>query len=290
MTGTGFDSRRPFILLFLLILTVSCGALFADEGTLRLTFGLYQSEKATSMYRQFTPVLEGIQTKMEEELGCPVDIHLLIFQTYDDGIDALVTGNVDFVRFGPASYVLAKARNDEIQLMAMESKKGKKRFKGYIAVPANSSLKSLEDLKGKRFAFGNHNSTIGRYLAQSELFDAGIRGTDLAHYEYLGRHDIVASRVSVGDFDAGSMKESTFKKSEKGGRLRALHSFDNVTQPWIARAGLEKAVFTSIQRALLNMDDPQLLKELKVSGFLPTSDREYDFVRIGMRQSAQFEQ
>ena len=85
----------------------------------------------------------------------------------------------------------------------MEDKKGERRFSGVIVVGADSSIKRLADLAGKRFAFGDENSTIGRYLAQAELVKAGIRARDLAHYEYLGRHDLVAKAVSLGDFRAG---------------------------------------------------------------------------------------
>jgi hypothetical protein len=35
-----------------------------------------------------------------------------------------------------------------------------------IAVQKDSPLKTLAELKGKKFAFGDQNSTIGRYLAQ----------------------------------------------------------------------------------------------------------------------------
>jgi phosphonate transport system substrate-binding protein len=261
----------------------------ATADTLSLTFGVYQTDKATVMYRAFTPILEGIQDDIADRLDRPVDIQLTIFKSYDDGIRALVDGQVDFVHFGPASYVLAKSRNPDLRLVAMEHENGEKRFKGIVAVAKDSPIRSIEDLRGKRFAFGDKNSTIGRYLVQAELVDRGIHASDLASFRYMERHDQVASAVELGDFDAGSIKASTFSKYAEKGTLRAIAEFDNVTKPIVARANLDASTFDAIQGAFYALEDPAALKELRISGFTSTSDDEYDFVRRGMKKSARFE-
>jgi len=145
------------------------------------------------------------------------------------------------------------------------------------------------DLKGKKIAFGDKNSTIGRYLVQADLVKAGVFASDLHSFKYLGRHDLVAKSVQLGDFDAGSIKMGTFLKYNKEKRLRIIHSFDNVTKPWIARGGLAPETFSAIQQSLLGIKDHQVLKELKISGFLPTSDTEYDFVRKGIEEAKSFD-
>ena len=190
--------------------SVSADTAFAEP--VELTFGVYSSDKATTMYKMFIPIVRHLQESTEAKLEQPVDIFIKIFRTYDEGIDALVKGEVDFVRFGPASYILAKAKNPNISLVAMESKNGRKRFQGMIFVSKDSPIEHLQDVKGKRFAFGDHNSTIGRYLAQAELVKAGIYADDLKEYEYLGRHDKVVKAVLLKDYEVGSAKESTFNK------------------------------------------------------------------------------
>ncbi len=241
------------------------------------------------MYRKLNPVLEWLQDDLEPRLGRSVDIHLTIFKTYDEGIDSLVSGKVDFVRFGAASYISGKKRNEGIDLIAMELEGGAKRFLGVIAVKQDSPLQTLAELKGKRFAFGDQNSTIGRYLAQAELVKAGVHAGDLANFAYLGRHDMVARAVELGDYDAGSMAAGTFEESRAAGKLRALTTFDNVTKPWIAKAGLDPAVTAALRASLLSLKDPAVLKELKVSGFAPASDADYALVREGMKHADGFE-
>ena len=260
-----------------------------DPKALSLSFGVYQSDKATVMYRSFTPVLEALMASMESRLGHPVDIKLTIFKSYEDGIESLANGDVDFVRFGPASYITTKARQPGIELIAMETESGDKRFKGLVVVPKESPIRTLADLRGKRFAFGDPNSTIGRYLVQAELVKAGITGKDLKDYQYLGRHDTVVKAVEIGDFDAGSVMQQTFEKANAKGTLRVLASFDNVTKPWVARKGMEKSTLDAIQAGLYSLKDPAAFKELKISGFVPTSDDEYRLVREGMKLAEGFE-
>jgi phosphonate transport system substrate-binding protein len=61
-----------------------------------------------------------------------------VLSSYEKGIKALVDGELDFARFGPASYILSQQQNPGISILAMESKKGKKTFSGIIAVQKDS--------------------------------------------------------------------------------------------------------------------------------------------------------
>lgn len=257
---------------------------------MRLTFGVYTSEKATTLYEQFAPVLGEIGGSAGKSLKRRVTIQLKIYKTYDEALDAFTRGQVDFVRFGPASYVLAKQQSPDIQLLAAEQEDGRKRCKGVIVVHADSPIRKLEDLKGKRFAFGDDNSTIGRYLAQAELAKAGVFATDLKGFRYLGRHDKVAKAVELKDFDAGSVHIATFESFTKEQKtLRAIATFENVGKPWIARAGLDKGVVEALSAALLALTAQNHLDLLKVHGFLPTKDQDYDLVRRGMKKAQEFE-
>lgn len=262
-----------------------------DPGprTVHLRFGLYQTEKATEMYKRFTPFLEALQDDTSKRMSAPCDIELSIFKTYDEAIDALVGGTVDFVHFGPASYITAKERNADIELLAMEHENGEKISKGVIIVRKDSPIQSIEDLRGKTFAFGDKNSTVGRYLVQAELATHKVFAKDLANFKYLERHDQVASAVEHGDFDAGSVKFTSFKKANERNTLRALATFDNVTKPVVARAGLDRAVFRALQESLIAYKNDAFFKEMKITGFTSASDEDFKLVRDGIRLANKFE-
>jgi len=277
---------RKIFLYFCLCIFGSFGV---SAQALELTFGVYTSDKPSQMVRTFRPVLNRLEVILSERLSEPVTIRMQVASDYEKGIEQLVSGEVDFVRFGPASYVLAKERNPGIAILAMESKKGEKTFKGVICIHQDSDIVSVADLKGQQFAFGNQRSTIGRYLSQLYLTENGLKASDLASYDYLDRHDKVALAVADGKFAAGAVKEGTYKKMRaKGAPLKVLATFDNVTKPWIVRSGMDENVKDILQESLLNFDDQEALKRLKKDGFLPGSDEDYRPTRIAMQQNSRF--
>ena len=143
-----------------------------------ICFGYYTAENVRAVYKKFAPVRQYLQGQLGD-MGVKVLIQNKIYHSYADANEALVKGECDFFRFGPASYVIAKARNPDIQLIAIGQSKGEKTSTGMIVVRADSKIKSLTDLKRATFAFGDEYSTIGRYLAQAELVKAGIHAADL---------------------------------------------------------------------------------------------------------------
>lgn len=258
-------------------------------GEVELNFGVYTSDKPSVMVLKFRPVLNALTKSLEEKLGQPVKIRLQVSSGYAKGVEDLANGRVDFSRFGPASYIRAKKLNPGVQILAIESKSGQKIFNGVICVRTDSTIQSISDLKGKRFAFGNRQSTIGRYLSQNYLYERGIRAKDLGAFDYLGRHDKVGAAVASGKYDAGALKESTFNKLvKKGAPLRSIASFPNVTKPWIARKGLPENIFVALRESLLSLDDPAALKALKKNGFLAGNDGDYTVIRKAINKNSLF--
>ena len=261
-----------------------------SEPVRELVFGVYTSDAATEMVKQFSPALDVLEVALGEQLGERVKISLKVASTYEGGVEDLTSGRVDFARMGPASYVMAKEISPGVRILAMESKKGSKTFNGVICVREGSDIESVAQLKGKRFAFGDARSTIGRFLAQELLVENGIRSENLEGFDYLGRHDKVGMAVGSGMYAAGALKEGTFKKLVAAGEpLQVIASFPNVTKPWIARAGMAPELFDGLQKVLLAMDDEKALGALKKDGFLPGDDADYDSIRSAIEASHSFD-
>ncbi|WP_293576469.1 PhnD/SsuA/transferrin family substrate-binding protein [Phaeobacter sp.] len=254
-----------------------------------LTFGTYAADKPTDTVKKYRPFLTFLSNRLSDELGEQVTVRMSIAKEYEQGIEQLAAGDVDFARFGPASYVHVMKKNPGVQIVAMESKKGEKRFKGVFVVHQNSTITELSDLAGLSFAFGDELSTIGRYLAQSHLLDAGITSDDLHAFEYLGRHDLVGEAVGAGRFTAGALKESTYKKLvAKGVPIRVLASFDNVTKPWLAASDLPAPVVAAMRRVMLSSENEEIVRRVSKNGFLEGTDADYDLIRNAMEQSEAF--
>lgn len=270
-------------------LGISGNLVAQDRDTVQLDFGVYSSNKPSAMVRVFKPTLKQLEARMSESLGRDVDIRMQIAKDYDAGIQALTSGEVDFSRFGPSSYLEAKSMNEDLRILAMESINNEKVFYGIIAVHNESDIQTLDELRGRSFAFGDEGSTIGRFLSQLHLEQNDILASDLSEYEYLGRHDKVGTAVGAGGFDAGALNESTFKKLIANGEpIRELARFSNVTKPWIASSQLDEKIYEALQAALLELDDASALAALKVDGFLSGSHDDYQRIKTAMEDNDRF--
>jgi phosphonate transport system substrate-binding protein len=297
--SAGIFERRFFRSLALLVFVLGCLPVTTYSGNSQSTrpgasedeliFGVYAHIRSTEIYSKFAPLSRYLERSLAER-GVHKRVRMKIYTTYTQAIDALANGKVDFVRYGPVSYILAKKRNQDIRLLALESNSGKKSFSGVFVVKAESPIHSISDLIGRRVAFGNRNSTTGRYLSQAALVESGLTEADFEEIVYLGRHDKVAYAVASGHYDAGAMNENTFNKYKDKKNLRAILNFDCVTKPWVARAGLDAAIYAALRDVLLNLADPGLLKPLNRDGLLPAVDSDYDMIRKAMQLARQFDE
>jgi phosphonate transport system substrate-binding protein len=280
--------RCPVFLSGCVLVLAGAAGAQGQRAPLSLRFGVYTSDRPTTLYREFTPFLESLEKCVGQRLDRPTDIELQIFRTYEAAIEALVLGQVDLVRFGPSSYVLSKEQNPGVELLAMETNGGEKDRPAVIVVRADSKIKSLQDLRGKSFAFGDERSTLGRFFVQAILVRQGLREKDLGAIRYVGRHDKIVKAVELGDCDAGCVNVNNTTELVKAGTLRELARFQVPNKPVVARAGLPPEITNALRVALIECRDPGALKELKLTGFLPASDRDYDQVRADMRQAKEF--
>lgn len=276
---------------FSAMLALSNCAANAQAGApgLSLSFGTYASDKPSAMVEQLRPTLNILQQELSKALHRPVHIKFQVARDYQTGVQDLVAGRVDFARLGAASYVLAKDKAPGIDILAAERFGDAKSFEGIICVGDSSGITSLAQLKGKSFAFGSEDSTIGRFMAQLYLARAGITAGELKSYQYLERHDRVGMAVGAGQFDAGALEGTIFAKLVAAGvPIRPLASFRAPTKAWVARVGLDASIKAELRRALLAVKDPKALAALRFDGFLPADDADYSLVRAAMKENRRF--
>ena len=250
-----------------------------------LTFGVYTFQMPSELAKNFLPLLENLEKKVAERLRRPVRIDFVIYRSYTNGQEGLLSGDVDFMRVGPASYVLMKYKQPGISLLA--AKEG--RTEGAIFTLADSGITQLSDLKGKSFAFGDEDSTTGTYLAKAALSRAGIHASDLVPYWHFDTRDEVLKAVESRTYEAGAV--NTIVLSSK---FKPLHRFSNVKMrmPFVAKSGIEPGVAAAITDALLAERDPAVLDNIEpgLTGFSKVLDEEYEQVREEIEQAKQFDE
>lgn len=289
--------RRSFLAalsLSLLAGSVACSwpqQVLATDSNLRnwpkqLVLGTYPSELPSEELEKIDPVRRGLEKRLAAA-GFPVAIEIQIFRSYEEALQLLVGGRVDFVRLGPVSYVLARRHDGRLKLLGMETQNHSKTLTGYIFVHARSSVRSLRELRGRSVAFGSENSTTGRYFPQSALVDAGVHARDLAGFRYLGRHDRVLRAVGPAGFDAGASNEVTFDKYAVEKRLRVIHTMRSPAHAWVAKAGLPDFVTERLREALLAATERELAG-LSRDGIVGASDQDFESVRKAMLNAERF--
>lgn len=121
--------------------------------------------------------------------------------SYAAAIDALCSGQADVVWMAPLSYVVAKDRCPEVQLLFSSLRFGSKAYTGQILVRAGSGIERLEDLAGKTIAFTDPASASG-YLYPIALLAS--HGVQPGRGYFAGSHLAAALAVVRGEADAAA--------------------------------------------------------------------------------------
>jgi phosphonate transport system substrate-binding protein len=91
-----------------------------------------------------------------------------------------------------------------------------------IIADTTKNIKTIEDLKGKRFAFVSPSSTSGFLIPMNGLQTAGIDPTrDFSKIRYSGSHDQATQDLVDGVVDAVTNDKASFLRSQKSGKLDA---------------------------------------------------------------------
>jgi phosphonate transport system substrate-binding protein len=239
---------------------------------------------AAEIITRFTPLAEYLS----RSIGRPVVVRISV--DYRQHIDLIGKDKADIAFMGPASYVSMADLYGNKPLLARLEIDGKPTFKGAIIVSRGSSLRSLSQLKGKRFAFGDPNSTMSHLVPRYMLWKAGVDIKDLAGHTFLKNHHNVVLGVLVGKFDAGAVKSEVFFEYEQRG-LRVLEWSPEFSEHlFITSSVLPKETVLEIGNALYRLRDSEegrkILKGVneQATGMVSVKGSDYDNLRTILRE------
>jgi phosphonate transport system substrate-binding protein len=224
-----------------------------------------------------------LQNYLKQYMGR--DVKLVTLNSYATTLDSLSSGSIDFACLGAVTYVRGHAKMGLVPLVQRESDV---QFHALIIANASKQIYSLNDLKGKQFAFGDINSTSGHVIPYLEMKRAGINaGTDF-DVRYSGEHSATVKLVEMGIVDAGAVDESVYNAMIKDGRadrnkLRVIYTTKPfVDYVYVARRGMSDAERDKFAAALLALKEGKnddVLKLLRANKFIKANDGEYSAVR-----------
>ena len=205
--------------------------------------------------------------------------------------EELGRGRIQFAALGASSYIQAHERWGVVPLVRGINSQGKAKYRSMIVVAPDSAIRSVPELRGKRFAFGDINSTQGHVIPRIVLNEFGIALNQLHSYVYTESHRACANAVLAGEVDACGMQDTMAEDMAQQGLVRVLHVSRFYPSSGIAvNADVPIHVRESVIEALLDFD-PQGEDKAGLyhwdrtempNGFQSASTRDYDELRDWM--------
>ncbi len=257
------------VLIFILLIA------YNTEADNELEFGSVAMDIPAVMHKRLNPLTRYLETSLSRKVSLKLSPNMGV------AIREIALGSVDIAYLTPVAYLKAHEQG-RVKLVAKTVTNGKASFQLMIVVRADSAIKSVAELAGKSFAFGDKRALLQRATVTA----AGLQTEQFSEYRFLGHYDNIARAVVNGDFTAGILKDTmALKWQEKG--LRIIYRSPQLPPYNIAASSkLDDKTLNALRQAFLaldvrNPDHLAIIKALdkKYDGFAPTSDAEYDVIR-----------
>jgi len=163
---------------------------------------------------------------------------------------------------------------------------GGDKFRGIIITRPDSGIKKLSDLKGKKIMIVGKTSA-GGYLSQKlTLMEQGIKvdkDCDLSIAADNRQENVIIS-VSIGDVDAGFIRESALHKADQFIMPGSIVEIGATT--WLPNWALSvdrnvpNTIKRKIQKSVLKLPrNSEILKAMGLVSFIAATDDDYDIMR-----------
>lgn len=229
------------------------------------------------------------------EANTPYKYEISIPQSYIAVVEALGSNRADVAAINTFGYILANEKYGA-QAKLVQIRHGASTYQAQIIVRADSPIKTLADIAGKKMAFVDPASTSGFLLPKKMLQDKGIKPSQEI---FAMKHDSVVSMVYQGQADAGA----TFYSPEADGevqdarrlvktqypdvveKVKVLELTESIpNEPIIFRKELPEEMKKTISETILKFISTPEGKEVfksvyGVTELRPTTDQDYDGVR-----------
>lgn len=285
--------RRNFVLCSALFAVSGCSAAILnprDPGTQPSTPSLKQPDKlrfAVSDVKGMEDLkkeYEALRIVLEQSLGTRVEFFPV--DSYIAAASALQDDQVDLVFTGPSEYVVMRARTNAVPVAAI------KRAKYYpvIAVAANSGIRSVKDLKGKKIAMWEVGSTSGHLGPTKLLIDAGLDPKTDVTIKLMGKKGLAS--LQSGQVDAWAGSVSRYDKFLKTNNLSErdlpllVKGADLPADPFLVSGKLDAGLVAEMQKQLFQNQDKILNAIAPADGakftgatMIEVQDANYDMIR-----------
>jgi phosphate/phosphite/phosphonate ABC transporter binding protein len=316
VTAPGPRRTAPWLLVALLLLATACAdgstlpRLLDEEAPLTLPEAapdndFCEAEEAPPAVLRFgvTPYLdeallrehfEPVLAHLAQETGYTFE--LVPGESYAALVDQLARKEVDIASLSPLTYVKARENMPCLKLLLTQVAFGSVSYSGYLVVRADSRITTVEDLRGRRFAFTDRDSASGYLYPQAFLLERGIRAEDFfGQVVFAGDHLNSLKMVLNGEVDAAATFSSFMRPARAMkldvAHLRVLAVTGSIPHDAVvARPGLAPEVAAAVMTSLAALNTSTdggrkvLSSDIEANGWVATREWVYDSVRNKLRR------
>ncbi|VXC57573.1 Phosphonate transport system substrate-binding protein [Pseudomonas sp. 8Z] len=266
-------------------LALSVSATFTHAADV-LKVSAIPDEAPTELLRKFKP----LGAYLQQELGMKVEF--VPVADYAAVVEALAADRIDMAWLGGFTFVQARLKTGNAVPLVQREQDAEFTSKFITSDPA---VKSLQDLKGKTFAFGSVSSTSGSLMPRYFMLQDGIKPEDFfSRVAYSGAHDATAAWVQAGKADAGVLNASVWQKLVDAKKVDTDKVKVFATTPtyydynWTVRGSLDPALQAKIKAAFLALDPAKpehkaILDLQAASRFIETQPENYTGIEEAAR-------
>jgi phosphonate transport system substrate-binding protein len=251
---------------------------FAQQDRDTVYFGVIPRYNPMVMYRSHQPLMDYLSETT------PYKFELKLSRDYLQTVEMLKDGRVQIASLGDVTFAEACEAFDAMPILKPLNSRGEPFYRSAIVVGPNSSIHSLDDLRGRTFAFGDLHSTSGNLIPRDFLFRNGITLFDLGGFINLASHDEVARDVLKGRVDAGAVKDIVAEQYLAHGLKILALSEPIPSVPLVVRKDASPELIDAVSQALLAIDpnDPEWKAKTQdwnsefSHGYVPAKEEDYE--------------
>lgn len=262
-----------------------------------IRFGILSSENEKDHTQRYSAFKEYL----EKNLG--VEIETYTASSYDGVIQALAADQIEFAFLGSSAYAAAwtETEGGVEPLVSRLQDDGSTGYYSVVAVRCDSPYKSVDDLKGKTFAFADPDSTSGYAVPYFNLLKQGYNPeTYFGATPFSGSHETGVLGVINGQFDAaatyitndvaGVPQRMVEKGMIKAGEVCWIWTSPEITSgPLTARKNLPDDLKRTMQKLVMEVPqkDPEAFAKMtgnpKQVGWIEVDHERYAWI-VEMRE------
>lgn len=217
--------------------------------------------------KDFEPIFGAIKQ------ATSLNFDIKVGQSYGAVVEAMCNGAADIAWYGPVSYLQARGRGCA-ELLALAVRNGESVYYSGLFARTDAGINSVKDLKGKKIALGDVNSTSSFNIPVAMMLADGVNPPrDAAAINMAGSHANVLKALAEGLVDAGGASFDSFEKAVNAkaidpSKVKVIGKSAAIPYPPLAmHPKLDPAVKTKLRDAFNNIDKLPGISKDQIRGY-----------------------